>query len=186
VSLAAESAGLLVDSDPERAKAQLATVQELSHAAMAEMRSLIFELRPVELESDGLVPTLQKHVDVLRRVYGREIELEVAGERRLEPGVEREVFRIAQEALGNALKHSEAERLEVRLALNDRVVLAVTDDGTGFDPGGRQARMHLGLVSMRERAESLGGELTIDSAEGKGTTVTLEAELDGRHSRSDR
>ena len=186
VSLAAESAALLVETDTKRAKAQLETVRELTRAAMDEMRALIFELRPAELDADGLVPTLQDHVQVLRRVYGREIDLEVEGERRLEPDVEREVFRIAQEALGNALKHSEARRLAVRLHLNRRLLLTVTDHGPGFDPEGPQARRHLGLVSMRERAEALGGELTIASAAGAGTTVTLEAELDGRHSSSRR
>jgi signal transduction histidine kinase len=186
VSLAAESAGMLVDTEPARAKAQMETVRELARTAMEEMRSLIFELRPAELEADGLVPTLRKHVAVLRRVYGREIELEVRGERRLEPDVEQEVFRIAQEALGNALKHSEARRLSVRLHLDGRIVLAVSDDGAGFDTSGPQARRHLGLVSMRERAQALGGELTIVSAAGEGTTVTLEADLDGRDSSSRR
>jgi signal transduction histidine kinase len=186
VALAAETAALLVDEQPERAKAQMQGVRELARTAMDEMRSLIFELRPAELETDGLVPTLEKHVQVLRRVYKPEIELEVDGERPLDPELEREIFRIAQEALGNALKHAEADRLHVRLHLDNRIVLSVSDDGAGFDPAGSQARRRLGLVSMRERAESLGGELTIESAPGEGTTVTLEADLDGRHSGSRR
>ncbi len=186
VSLTAEAAALLVESDPARAKAQMETVRELARSAMEEMRSLIFELRPAELEADGLVPTLRKHVAVLRRVYGREIELDVHGERRLDAGLEQEVFRIAQEALGNALKHSEANRMTVRLNVDSRLVLSVTDDGTGFDPAGPRARRHLGLVSMRERAQALGGELTIVSSAGEGTTVTLEADLDGHDSSSRR
>lgn len=186
VSLAAESAGMLVDTEPERAKAQMETVRDLARTAMEEMRSLIFELRPAELEADGLVPTLRKHIAVLRRVYGREIELDVHGERRLEPEVEQEVFRIAQEALGNALKHSDGQRLSVQLHLDGRLVLAVSDDGAGFDPAGPRAGRHLGLVSMRERAQALGGELTIVSAAGEGTTVTLEADVDGRDSSSRR
>src|SRR5919198_1483738 len=83
MSLTAEAAAALVDVDPARAKAELEHLQELARAAMDEMRSLIFELRPAELEADGLAPALRKHVDVLRRVYGREIELSVDGARRL-------------------------------------------------------------------------------------------------------
>src|SRR5919198_3875389 len=83
ISLTAEAAAALVDVDPARAKAELEHLQELARAAMDEMRSLIFELRPAELEADGLAPALRKHVDVLRRVYGREIELSVDGARRL-------------------------------------------------------------------------------------------------------
>jgi signal transduction histidine kinase len=186
VSLAADTAAMLVETDPGRAQAQMEGVRELARTAMEEMRSLIFELRPAELEAEGLVPTLRKHVQVLARIYGREIDLEVDGERALEPELEREIFRIAQEALGNALKHSEADRLAVRLHVDRRLVLAVSDNGAGFDPDGPRARRHLGLVSMRERAEALGGELTIVSASGEGTTVTLEADLDGRNSSSRR
>jgi signal transduction histidine kinase len=186
VALAAETAAMLVDEQPERAKEQMAAVRELARAAMDEMRSLIFELRPAELETDGLGPTLEKHVQVLKRIYGPEIELAVEGDRPLDPELEREVFRIAQEALGNALKHAEANRLNVRLQLDRRIVLSVSDNGSGFDPAGAQARRRLGLVSMRERAEALGGELTIESTPGEGTTVTLEADLDGRHSSSRR
>src|SRR2546421_5631027 len=79
VSLTAHAAALLVESDPERAKQELAQIRELVRAAMAEMRSLIFELRPADVAADGLAVTLQKHVDVLRRVYGTEIELDADG-----------------------------------------------------------------------------------------------------------
>ena len=188
VSLTAEAAALLVESEPARAREQMETVRELARSAMEEMRSLVFELRPAEVGSDGLVATLRKHVRVLRRVYDREIELEVDGERPLEPAVEREVFRIAQKALANALKHAgDAARLQVRLQMPDgRLVLSVADDGVGFDRSSPQAGGHLGLLSMRERAEALGGELRVDSSPGAGTTVSLEVELDGRDSRPHR
>lgn len=185
IALTAEAAALLVDMEPERAKREIETVRELARSAMEEMRSLIFELRPAELSSDGLVATLRKHVDVLRRVHGCEIELEVDGERRLDPSLERELFRIAQEALGNALKHSGADRVTVRVGMPvGQVELVVTDDGGGFDPEGAQARRRLGLVSMRERAEAIGGKLGIASLPGSGTTVSLEVTLGD--SRADR
>jgi signal transduction histidine kinase len=187
VALTAEAAAQLVDSDPARARDELAIVRDLTRSAMDEMRSLIFELRPAELGEDGLASTLRKHVQVLRRVYGTEIDLEVDGGRPLGSKVEKEVFRIAQEALANALKHAAPERVEVRLELPDRRLrLAVADDGAGFDPGARRTGKRLGLFSMRERAEALGGELVVTSQPGAGTTVTLEVDLGGPDPRRDR
>ena len=193
LALTADAAALLVDSEPKRAKDQLQTVRELARGAMDELRSVIFELRPADVASDGFAETLRKHVDVLRRIYEVDIELELEGAWPLSPlaerevVLEREIFRIVQEAIGNALKHSGAERVSVRLATPDhRVLVAVADDGSGFDPAGPQAQRHLGLVSMRERAESIGGDLRIESAPGAGTTVSLEVDLGGRDPRSDR
>jgi len=177
VTLTADAAALLVDAEPERAKEELHAVRELARGAMDELRSLIFELRPADLVGDGLAATLRKHVEVLRRVYDTDIELEVDGAHVLPVAVERELFRVAQEAIANALKHSGAAHVRVRLASPDhRVVVAVADDGSGFDPAGPQAQRRLGLVSMRERAEAIGGELRIDSSPGAGTTVSVEVE----------
>jgi signal transduction histidine kinase len=178
IALTSQAAALLAETDPARAGAEMETVVELARGAMEEMRSLIFELRPADLGSDGLVSTLRKHVDVLRRVHAAEIELDVEGDRPLGPAVEREVFRIAQEALWNAVNHARARRLTVQLSMPDhRVVLTVADDGVGFDPLDPRAEgKHLGLLSMRERAEALGGELRVESNAGAGTTVRLELE----------
>ena len=168
-SLTAEAAAILVDTSPEEAKRQLQTVQELTRAAMDEMRSLIFELRPADLGEDGFVATLRKHIDVLHRVHGKEVVLAVDGEPALGSRVEREVFRIAQEALTNALKHGAPERVEVRVqGDNGTLRLSITDDGTGFDTRSRDLRRRLGLVFMRERAEAIGGQLRIRSRVGAG------------------
>jgi signal transduction histidine kinase len=176
VSLTADAAALLVDSEPERAKEQLGEVRELVRAAMAEMRSLIFELRPGDVGSDGLAVTLQKHVDVLRRVHGTDIQLSLDGVE-VEPALEREVFRVTQEAIGNALKHASPEHVRVAARRDGpRLVVTVEDDGSGFDPEGAQARRHLGLISMRERAEAIGGALRVRSQPGAGTTVELEVD----------
>jgi signal transduction histidine kinase len=188
IGLTAEAAAELVESDPARARAQLGHLQELTRAAMTEMRSLIFELRPAELETEGLAAALRKHVEVLQRLYDQEIELRVDGDRRLPPDVEKGLLRIAQEALGNALRHAGAGHVELSLAARDsRVSIRVVDDGQGFDPAEAATRSRrLGLTSMRERAEALGGVLTIESAQGKGTTISVEVKL-GRHdSRPDR
>ena len=176
IGLTAEAAAELVESDPARARRELENLQELTRAAMQEMRSLIFELRPAELETEGLAAALRKHVEVLRRLHQQEIEVEVEGERRLPPDVEKGLLRIAQEALGNALRHAGATRVALSLASHDsRVAIRVADDGCGFDPEEAQTRSRrLGLTSMRERAEALGGTLAIDSRPGQGTTVTVE------------
>jgi signal transduction histidine kinase len=182
IGLTAEAASELVEADPARARAQLGRLQELTRAAMAEMRSLIFELRPAELETEGLAAALRKHVEVLRRLHGQEIELRVEGDRRLPPDVEKGLLRIAQEALGNALRHSGADHVLLTLDAHDsRVELGVTDDGSGFDPGeAAQRSRRLGLTSMRERAEALGGTLSIDSEPGEGTTIRVEVRTGGR------
>jgi signal transduction histidine kinase len=183
VSLTADAAALLVETEPERAKEQLGEVRELVRSAMAEMRSLIFELRPADVAADGLTATLQKHVEVLRRVHGADIALELDGARHLppEPSVQRELFRIAQEAIANALKHSGGEHLRVRLEeKSGRLRVTIADDGCGFDPEGPQARRRLGLISMRERAEAIGGAMEVHSKPGTGTTVAVEIDIASR------
>lgn len=171
----AGSAATLLQRDPEAGRAQVVELQRLARDAQREMRSLIFQLRPAEIDREGLVSTLRKHVDVLRRVYPSEIELAVAGEDQLAPRTQKEVFRVAQEALSNALKHSAAAHVSIRLSLGgERVTLEVMDDGTGFDPRTAAGPTQLGLASMRERVHLLGGVLAIDSAPGRGTTVSVE------------
>lgn len=188
IGLTAEAAAELVEADPARAREQLGHLQELTRTAMGEMRSLIFELRPAELETDGLAAALRKHVDVLRRLHEQEIELRVEGDRRLPPEVERGLLRIAQEALGNAVRHSGAGRVTLTLAARDSLVsLRVEDDGDGFDPEQAATRSRrLGLTSMRERAEALGGTLAIDSEPGRGTAIEAEVRLGRANSRPDR
>jgi signal transduction histidine kinase len=151
-------------------------VQQLARDAMEELRSVVFELRPASLEAEGLGQVLRKHVDVLRRVSGKGIGLEVAAPPPLRAAAAAQVFRIAQEALQNALRHAEAERIDVRLGDGGgRLVLTVADDGIGFDAGAPSARgRRLGLTSMEERAIELGGRLAIESRPGAGTTVRLE------------
>lgn len=174
--LGAESAGTLLDRDPEAAAEQVARLGELAREALGELRELIFELRPASLEEEGLAATLRKEVDVLRRVHGRDIELRIAGSAHCAPEAEGEVLRIAQEALNNALRHAEAERIELRMEARDgRLIVTVADDGIGFDPTDRGLRSRrLGLTSMEERAGALGGTLNVVSRRGEGTTVTLE------------
>jgi signal transduction histidine kinase len=179
--LTAEAASTLLDRDPAAARAQVARLQELAREALDELRSLLLELRPPELDRDGLCGALRKHVEVLRRVHGVAIELDIddgvgAG---VDDGRDREILRIAQEALHNALRHAAARGVAVRLGGHDgRLVLEVQDDGIGFQPADDELRSkHLGLTSMEERARRLGGRLEIRSRAGAGTTVRLEVGL---------
>jgi signal transduction histidine kinase len=179
VKLAAESAATLLERDPSKAAVELARVSELARGAMEELRAVVFELRPGSLEREGLATVLRKHVEVLRRVSGVKIELGVCDVPRLGPGPATQVLRIAQEALGNALRHSAAKRIKVKLGGDDeRLYLKVIDDGCGFDPSGPEVRgQRLGLTSMEERATELGGRLSVTSKLGEGTTVALEVPL---------
>jgi signal transduction histidine kinase len=175
VVLAAKSASTLLERDAAEARAQVDRLGELAQDAISELRSLVFQLRPAAIETEGLAAALRKHVEVLRRVHSTALELELAGKPRLRPGVDEEVFRIAQEALQNALRHARADRIAIRLEENgDGLGLSVSDDGAGFDPAAPELRARrLGLTSMEERARELGGRLEIESAPGAGTSVRL-------------
>jgi signal transduction histidine kinase len=175
--LAAESARTLIDRDPAAANEQLTKLQTLAQEARDELRSLVLELRPPDLEQDGLCGALRKHVEVLRRLQPVEIDLDLDARIESEPARDREVLRIAQEALHNALRHARAEHLAVRLRRRDgHLLLEVEDDGVGFDPAAAVLRStHLGLTSMEERAERIGARLEVRSKQGAGTTVRLEA-----------
>jgi len=176
VVLAADAAATLLDRDADAARVQLQRVQELARAGMEELRSLIFELRPAALADEGLAATLRKHLGILRRVHQQDISLKVAGTPRPGGATDGDVFRIAQEAVHNAVRHADAEHIAVGLsARNGHLVLTVDDDGVGFDPDEAAMRARrLGLTSMEERAKALGGVLTIDSRPGDGTRVRLE------------
>jgi len=178
--LAVETAAALVATDPARAATELDAARSLVDATFAELRALVFELRPPTLDADGLVTTVRKHLEVAGRAHGLQVQLTAQGADELSPQTEREVFRIVQEAVTNVLRHARASTLEVDLAFDPgRVTLTVRDDGVGFDPAARLIRSRrLGLTSMRERARALGGRLTVESAPGKGTTVLAEVPND--------
>lgn len=175
--LTAQAAATLVHRDPERARAELHEVATLAAEATDELRAAVVELRPAALEDDGLVAALRAHVQVLHRAHAATVTFDSQGVRVLPSGQEEVTLRVAQEALHNALRHADADRVEVALTRTPSggAVLRVADDGRGFDPGAvRKVGRHLGLVSMSDRAASVGGFLTITSAPGKGTVIELE------------
>ncbi|HVL04036.1 MAG TPA: GAF domain-containing sensor histidine kinase [Acidimicrobiales bacterium] len=175
LSLTAEAAASLVEEDPVAARVEIGRIQDLARMAVAELRSLVFELRPPALEAEGLVATLAKHLEVLGRIHGLSVALVADSEERLEPGAETGLFRIVQEALSNVVRHAAASRVEVTIEGNGHgVTTTVADDGVGFDPEARSIRARrLGLTSMRERAQALGGTVVVTSQAGRGTTVSV-------------
>lgn len=185
--LAAQSAGTLLDRDLDAARKQVIVLQELAQEAVVELRSLVFGLRPAEIETEGLGAALRKHVELLQSTHRAPISLELNGSPRLRPGIDEEVFRVAQESLQNAVRHSQAQQISLRLDEDPRGVrLTVADDGLGFEPEQAGLRsQRLGLTSMEERARALGARLSIESAPGRGTTIELEVDCD-RDSRPDR
>lgn len=170
--LTAQAAAAMLTKDPEGAARELDRVQTLAGEAMAELRAVIVELRPAELDRHGLSETLRKHVRLLDRLHPAAVAFEGEELPALEAAVEVAVLRVAQEALHNALRHSEATRVTVRLGCQDgTLVLSISDDGLGFDPADARG---LGLVSMRDRAESVRGALTVTTAPSEGTTISME------------
>lgn len=166
------AASVLVGKDPERAGAALATVSELVAEAQAELRAVIEGLAPPSL--DGLVASLRRYADLAGRAHGVRVPVTERSVPPLDPVTEVAVYRVAQEALHNALRHSGGRRVTVSVSGSSRrVVLEVSDDGSGFDPSSVK-EPGLGLASMRQRAAAVGGTVRVASAHGQGTTVRLE------------
>lgn len=171
LTLAAEAAATVAPSE------QLDQVRALGAAALTEMRSLVETLRPADIGADGLGAALRDRVGLLRQAHDVPIRADIAEATALAPSVARELFYVASEALANALRHAGADEVSVRLAVEDGVArVEVADDGAGFDLTAARARPRaLGLTSMQDRVDALGGRLQIDTAPGRGTRIVAEA-----------
>jgi signal transduction histidine kinase/HAMP domain-containing protein len=171
IALGARTARLRIDEDPSRAAEPLDYVTSLAEAGLAEMRALIFELRPESLATEGLVAAIEKLVASARARHQLVIDVDLINEPDCRLDVKEALYRISQEALNNVAKHAQATHAVVRLAKEDGdLVLAVSDNGRGFDASASYPG-HLGLLSMPERASKLGGRVTVDSMPGGGTRV---------------
>src|SRR6266568_5787610 len=171
IALGAHTARTLLDRDPLELPGSLDYLLSLAEAAMDEMRALIFELRPESLEREGLVSALSKQGAALQAHHGMTVQTELCEEPDLPLTVKQELYRIAQEAMQNTVKHARARKVDLRLCQTaNAVILEVRDDGVGFDPLGSFPG-HLGLHSMQERVSSLRGLLQIESAPGQGTSI---------------
>lgn len=176
MTLTSQAARAQLERNPVRAAAQLERLQETATAALAEMRALIFQLRPPALRDQGLVAALQQHAQMVSRREGIVVSLNVVGDERLARGIEQPLYRIVQEALNNVVKHANARNVQLTLEFgNERVRVRVVDDGQGFDIGDAPTGNghHLGVLSMRERASEIGGTMELRSALGSGTEVLV-------------
>jgi PAS domain S-box-containing protein len=179
IGLGARTAGTLLDRAdiaPELRSSlaeALEYVLSLAEAGLAEMRALIFELRPDSLEREGLVAALSRQAAAMRARHRLDVHTDFCGEPALPFEAKEAVYRIAQEAMHNIAKHAHATGVEIRLCASQReIVLELTDDGVGFDPHAVYSG-HMGLNSMHERAAQIGGTLEVESQVGHGATVRL-------------
>jgi PAS domain S-box-containing protein len=158
--------------DLESVESYLGRLGEVARQALKEMRLLIYQLRPPVLEREGLVGALQQRLDAVEGRAGVETRLLVGEDVQLTAPVEDALYRIALEALNNALKHAAATSVMVWIhTAGERAGLEIADNGRGFDPAAVRDRGGMGLINMQERAEKLGGTLTILSVPGEGTRV---------------
>ncbi len=173
IGLGARTAKSLQKMDPTRLNEPLDYILSLADAGMTEMRALIFELRPESIEQEGLVIALSKQAASIQARHSIRVTTEFCEEPALSVEIKEGLYRIAREALHNAVKHADATRVQLSfIRVAGGYTLEITDDGKGFDasesfPG------HLGLKSMRERTTSLHGSFHIESAKGQGTRILV-------------
>ena len=169
-----EIANRLLDIDPKRAKEELDNLKNSAMNTFKEVRTFIFELRPMMLDDLGLFPTVRRYVDNFKEQTGAEVNLTLKGsERRLESYLEVMIFRALQELLGNAFRHNQDNpvkpQINIQISMDENVTkVSVIDNGKGFDPAVVDSKQGLGLKLIRERVELLGGYLEIDSDTGQG------------------
>ena len=171
----------LLERDPKAAETELFKIEELARRATKEIRHMLFTLRPLILESEGLIAALNSMAEKMLETYNQKVIIQ-ADERilpALELGKQSVIFTIAEEAVNNARKHAKAENIWVRLGFTqkDIILVEIEDDGVGFDQAeinnGYEQRTSMGLVNMRERAELVNGTLHIQSRPTQGTVIYL-------------
>ena len=162
----------LIKHDTQAARSHLVEAENLVYDVIQELTFLIQEMYPLALQEKGLVITLREYVFEWENRNDIRASLHVEGERRLPLKVEQAIYRITQEALANVARHSRASQVKITLLfVPDTVALTIADNGSGFDP--EQKPKGVGLCSIKERAESVGGNIRIESAPGKGTRIEV-------------
>jgi len=176
----------LLEKDSKAAGEEILKIEDLARRTTKEIRHMLFTLRPLVLESQGLMAALQAMAEKMRDTYDQNVivEVDVRLIPELEMGKQTIIFYIAEEAVNNARKYAQAAHIWVRLKdIGSQIaLLEVQDDGVGFNPGEVDAtydhRGSLGMVNMRERTELINGVLKIESAEGKGTCIRVLIPMD--------
>lgn len=161
------------------AAAKAVEAHRLADQACEDLRHLVTELRPAQLDDLGLVAGLSWLADQVRQQFGLHVDMQIDGQKaRLSPEVETALFRVTQEALTNVARHAGVDRARVRLSFAPEaaVTLDITDEGRGFDPQhvlepGEAGRPAWGIIGMQERVHAMGGTLAVSSQPGQGTTV---------------
>jgi signal transduction histidine kinase len=174
MTLTTQSALLLMDKDPNRMGTQLERLNQLAQSAMMEMHTLISELRPDQAVDNGLVTALRQHLAIRQFPEGVSVTMDVEGEQALSQVEDKGLFRIAQEALNNVIKHAHASHVNLRLHLAEPYWIEIKDDGQGFDLQQARGGGRLGLASMHERAAEIGWDTQIQSSPGEGTHIRVE------------
>jgi signal transduction histidine kinase len=185
VSIVAEALPRLMERNLEEAKRNAAYLRQTTLGALAEMRTLLFELRPASLEKAGLDVLLQQLADVLTGRARVPAEVSIQGEAELPTNVKIGLYRIAQETFNNIARHARASQAWVTLQRgSDGAILVIRDDGRGFDPESIPPE-HMGVRIMRERAEEIEAVLTVESQPGDGTEITVEWTINERRKTND-
>ncbi len=174
IVLGSHAAKKQLERKSDKALDALEYVQNLAEAGLAEMRALIFELRPEVLEQEGLLVALSKQVQALEVRHGLKAEFEGETEPKLAFASKQSLLRIVQEALHNIVKHAKATEVRVSLIETDsKIKLSIFDNGIGFDPQ-MDFPGHWGLKSMQERSHALAASFHINSEPNAGTTISIE------------
>ncbi len=176
----------VMERDPGAAAEELYKIEELARRATKEIRHMLFTLRPLILESQGLVAALESMADKMRETYNQNVLIEADPEivSQIDPNRQGVLFYIAEEAVNNARKHAQASNIWVRIkaSADDFALLVIEDDGVGFDlvsvDSSYNNRDSLGMLNMRERTELINGKLKIEASEGKGTLIQVLIPLD--------
>jgi signal transduction histidine kinase len=172
MTLTAEAARIALDQDPGRVPPLLVRLQELARDALGETRAMVDELRPRSVAEAGLVRSLERHIALREKRDGLRVSFQADGEERGAPALKDALFRTAQEALNNVLRHSGTREAAMYLSFGPTcATLTVADRGSGFDAAAERRSESFGLVTMRERVEALGGRFRLTSAPGAGTEI---------------
>lgn len=166
------------ERSPEEALVEIQSMRKMVRQSLYEVRRIIYDLRPMALDDLGLVPTIRKYLQTVSDYHNIAIHFqEQSSQERLKEKYEVAVFRLTQEAVQNAIKHAQANQIDVKMMVaNNRVNVSVKDDGKGFTVAERKSQS-FGLIGMRERVDMLDGTMEITSEPGKGTHVFINIPL---------